>query len=140
MTATITYRKTRDGEWVAYGPAAAIRTNTYVTVTKKSGQSKREYIDRIGRPFTVAGAQMRYGYIGTDPEAALAEAEELLATPVADWLASTTRQRPTRRPGGICAECDQPRRNLTECLDSSGIPGMCCPRCAATPRYERSFA
>lgn len=42
--------------------------------------------------------------------------------------------------GGICDECQKPRRNLRECRDSSGIVGRCCPQCASLPSYERSFA
>lgn len=42
--------------------------------------------------------------------------------------------------GGICAECEEPRRNLVECRDSSGILGMCCARCASLAPWERSFA
>lgn len=121
--ATITYRKTRDGEWVAYGPAAAIRTNTYVEVTQKSGQTKREYIERIGRPFTAGGQQMRYGYIGEDPEAAFAEAEQLLAQP----LPTTTPSRATSR--ATCDNCGKPARRLYWANDLSGLRGRVCGTC-----------
>lgn len=118
-TAThITYRKAKTGEWVVYGPATAIKAGTTVTVTKRSGETKTERVARVGRPFTVAGRQMLYGYI----EARRAAAPSAAAS------------------GGICDECGQPRRNLSECWDSSGIAGMCCPRCASYPAYERSFA
>lgn len=61
-TATITYRKTKSGEWVAYGPATAIRVGT-VTVTKKSGETKTETVERLGRTFTVDGTEMVYDYL-----------------------------------------------------------------------------
>jgi len=72
MTTTapkITYRKTRQGQWVAYGPASAITAGTTVTVTRASGETRTEYIASAGRPFAAGGAQMAYGYIGTAPEA-----------------------------------------------------------------------
>lgn len=78
-TATITYRKTKQGEWVAFGPLAAFKeqvitpggvdtiTVDSVVVTKRSGESKVERIRDIGRPFTVDGVQMVYGYIAQSP-------------------------------------------------------------------------
>lgn len=61
--------------------------------------------------------------------------------------ATESLDRPARRngggrsrSGGVCAECEEPRRNLTECRDSSGIVARCCPRCAALSPWERSFA
>lgn len=73
-TARITYRKTKQGEWVAYGPAAeffqtigdrTIRRN-YVTVTKRSGEADLRAVERTGRIFTVAGVEMVYGYLERD--------------------------------------------------------------------------
>lgn len=61
-TATISYRKTKAGEWVAYGPADALRVGP-VTVAKKSGETKSETVSRLGRPFSVDGRQMVYGYL-----------------------------------------------------------------------------
>jgi hypothetical protein len=60
--ATITYRKTQQGEWVAYGPAAVMRKGA-VTVTKKDGSIKTEHVGRLGKTFTVAGVPMVYGYL-----------------------------------------------------------------------------
>lgn len=62
-TAQISYRKTQSGEWVAFGPADALRSNTTVTITKRDGTTKTEHIVRIGRPFSANGRQMVYGYI-----------------------------------------------------------------------------
>ena len=62
MAAAITYRKTQQGEWVAYGPASVMRTGG-VTVTKRDGSIKTEQVERIGKTFTVSGIQMVYGYL-----------------------------------------------------------------------------
>lgn len=64
QTTKITYRKTKSGEWVAYGPASAMHTG-YIAITKRDGTTKGEQISRLGRPFFVAGAEMVYGYIGS---------------------------------------------------------------------------
>jgi len=46
-----------------------------------------------------------------------------------------------RRDGGICAECEQPRRHLVDATDACGILARICPACARnTTRHERSFA
>lgn len=61
-TPAITYRKTKAGEWVAYGPAAVIRPGT-VTVTRRDGSTRTETIERAGKAFTAGGTQMAYGYL-----------------------------------------------------------------------------
>lgn len=61
-TATITYRKAKSGEWVAFGPADALRVGP-VRVSKKSGETKSETVSRLGKPFSVDGRQMVYGYL-----------------------------------------------------------------------------
>jgi hypothetical protein len=58
----ITYRKTKAGEWVAFGPADLIAPGP-VTVHKKDGSTKDETITKVGRPFTVDGREMAYGYL-----------------------------------------------------------------------------
>jgi hypothetical protein len=62
MAAAITYRKTQQGEWVAYGPAAAMRKGA-VTVSKRDGSIKTEQVERLGKTFTVGGVPMCYGYL-----------------------------------------------------------------------------
>ncbi len=115
MTATTTpethYRKTKTGTWVAFGPAAAIIAGAELTVTTRSGAAKIEHIERVGRPFTVDGVQMVYGYLADRPAA----------------------------HGGVCENCDASTGSLTECSDSSGISGYCCSRCASAPAVELSF-
>lgn len=58
----LTYRRTKAGEWVAYGPAAAVRLGR-VTVAKKDGGTKTETVTRVGRPFRVDGVECAYGYL-----------------------------------------------------------------------------
>jgi len=115
----VTYRKTKTGEWVAYGPASLVCPG-FVTVTKRSGEAKQELVERVGRPFTAEGVEMVYGYLAAK--------------------APATARPAGKGRGGICDECGEPRRNLQECADSSGIGGLCCPRCASQPAYCRSFA
>lgn len=65
----ITYRKTKRGEWVAYGPFSAFpewnekTTCLGVTVHKKDGTPNSETVTRLGKPFTVNGTEMVYGYL-----------------------------------------------------------------------------
>jgi hypothetical protein len=62
--AKITYRKTRQGKWVAYGPAAAMPApGALAEIAKRGGGRDFAYIAYIGRPFTVDGTEMVYGYI-----------------------------------------------------------------------------
>jgi hypothetical protein len=59
----IRYRKTKTGQWVAFGPADRIHAGATVTVTKRDGSIKVEYVESVGRPFAVDGQQMVYGYL-----------------------------------------------------------------------------
>ena len=63
MNGQITYRKTREGEWVVMGPVAAVRANGTVLVTRRDGTTKMESIARVGSPFSVNGVSMVYGHI-----------------------------------------------------------------------------
>lgn len=103
----ITYRKTKAGEWVAYGPATAIRTGVVVTVAKKDGSTKTEHIASVGRAFLVNGTPMVYGY--------LAKAEQT----------STAHSH----AAAMCDECGQ-RRATTTARDMSGFLGRVCGLCA----------
>ena len=58
------YRKTRQGEWVVFGPATAVRKGL-VDVTKKDGTTKTERVVRVGKTFAVDGVECCYGYIGS---------------------------------------------------------------------------
>jgi hypothetical protein len=57
-----TYRKTKEGRWVVYGPATDVRAGASVTVTTKAGKTKTERIVSTGKTFTVDGRTMVYGY------------------------------------------------------------------------------
>jgi hypothetical protein len=66
---SLSYRKTRDGEWVVFGPKAEMWDGLYnkpagnVVVTKKDGTKKTESIDHLGKPFQADGVECCYGYI-----------------------------------------------------------------------------
>lgn len=64
----ISYRKTKDGKWVAFGPVAEVRVGT-VTVTKASGERKTEQVVSLGKPFEANGTQCVYGYLATSAPA-----------------------------------------------------------------------
>lgn len=76
MTApiAISYRRTKTGEWVAYGPAAEVKPGP-VCITKANGDEKLAIVDRVGRPFTVDGAQMVYGYLVDGARRIMADAD-----------------------------------------------------------------
>ena len=61
--ANVTYRQTREGQWVAFGPAAIVQAGNAVTVTKRDGTVKLENVVRVGNPFVVDGVAMVYGYL-----------------------------------------------------------------------------
>jgi hypothetical protein len=106
--AQITYAKLKNGEW---GIKSAIPLkDDYVTVTKKSGETKLEHIS--GKVWSGNGVHL---------------------------YAIFQRQPTASAHGQRCAECGRPGAKI-ECSDSSGIRGLCCPRCAALSQYERSFA
>lgn len=66
MTTTITYRKTGKGEWVAFGPAAAmpdLRYTSLISVTRKDGGTDRWYVTRLGREFDADGRKCCYAYL-----------------------------------------------------------------------------
>lgn len=119
----ITYRKTRAGEWVAFGPVAEIQAGREVTVTKRSGQTKTELVDRIGKPFVVDGTKMVYGYIDT---AARREIAQLARDDAQVRREDAARRRSVRR---MCGECGE-RRAVTTATDLSGIVGNVCGVCA----------
>lgn len=120
------FRKTKTDEWVVMAPVARLRQcldqeSGELSVRKANGEWKVVDLARVGKPFTVDGVEMAYGYLRQD--------EKLRQSKPAG-----------SGKGGICDECQQPRRNLRECRDSSGLVGLCCPRCASMADYERSFA
>jgi len=113
----VTYSRLRSGEWGVRGPASHLAAGSRVTVGRKDGSTSEVVIGRI---------------LWTGDGVALATIESSSS--------SSRSSSRSSRSGGIRDACEEPRRHLTECRDSSGISGMCCPRCAALSSYERSFA
>ena len=95
----VTYRKTQDGSWVAFGPAHTVQPGCAVTVTKRDGTTKVEFVERIGRPFTVDGVTCVYGYLRA-PELTLGQAN---------------RRNFARAGGRACPECGD--RNCAKAWD-----------------------
>lgn len=62
MTTAPSYRKTKSGEWVVFGPAASVRLGQ-VAVSKRDGAAKVETVAKLGKPFRVDGVECVYGYI-----------------------------------------------------------------------------
>jgi hypothetical protein len=58
----IHYRKTKTGQWVAYGPAAEVATGE-ISITKADGTLETRTVASVGRSFAVDGSQMVYGYL-----------------------------------------------------------------------------
>ncbi len=112
----ITYRKTKTGHYVVYGPAASIKAGSVVTVTKKNGMTKQEHVESIGKPFTVDGVQMVYGY-----------------------LTASSPHHPYRTGGRECDNCGGPGARFHR-FDSSGLAGTVCAACNYEDDYNLSFA
>ena len=72
-TQRVTYRRTRHGEWVVYGPADIIRPLRDVEVTTRDGRTRIEPIASVGKAFKVDGVLMRYGYIDQEARRELRE-------------------------------------------------------------------
>jgi hypothetical protein len=110
--AKITYRKTRQGEWVAFGPVSAmpdLRNTSLIDVTRKDGGTDRWYVTRLGREFSAGGVPHVYAYLDRK---------------VGKLGSSAGGIR-----GAMCDECGE-RRAVTTGRDMSGIPGRVCGTCA----------
>lgn len=59
----IRYRKTKTGEWVAFGAADKITAGAQIQVTKTDGTTVTETVARTGKTFQVDGYTMVYGYL-----------------------------------------------------------------------------
>lgn len=57
-----TFRKTKMGEWVVFGPARDVRVGP-VRVRKRSGQVETKNVVRLGSTFMVNGVPHVYGYL-----------------------------------------------------------------------------
>jgi hypothetical protein len=112
----MSWKKTRDGEWVVCGAASELRqaakTYTALPVTSRSGQTKWVQIARVGRAF---GDGLAYGYL------------------------ATSAGRSASRSSEQCDECGRTGARH-ERTDSSGIAGLVCDRCSRLASHELSFA
>lgn len=131
----ITYRKTSQGEWVAFGPASEIKAGSDITVAKKSGERETRHVNAAGKPFLVDGVKMVYGYLA-DRE--ISE-EKRQAGFAAMWSGTASVPAPRKPARQQCAECGE-RAGRHERRDSSGIPGLVCDRCDREPSHALSFA
>ena len=112
-TATIRYRKTSKGEWVAFGPASALRIGS-VTVTKSDGTTKTEYVEKLGKTFQAGGTDCCYGY--------------LRKTAASHAPAGARKCRACGGNAHKCDECGE-RWPVTEAVDMSGLGGCVCGIC-----------
>ena len=88
MTTTLapTYRRTRRGERVVFGPADVIRPGHSVTVHLEDGTVALERPVGVGRPFRAGGQSVVYGYLGrarppiVEPEECLGCGSPILAS------------------------------------------------------------
>lgn len=68
-TPTFTFRKTKTGEWVGFGPATmieAVNPGSDIIITKRDGTQKLETVAKWGKPFTANGKTMVYAYLARD--------------------------------------------------------------------------
>lgn len=61
-TSTPTFRKTKTGEWVAFGPAHLIHTGE-IQIAKRDGATTSRTVERVGKTFQVNGVDCAYGYL-----------------------------------------------------------------------------
>jgi hypothetical protein len=106
------YRKTKSGEWVVFGPAATVRPGR-VNVAKRDGTTKAETVERVGRPFVVDGVECVYGYI----------AERGATTPATSSGLDMSREAIAARNRAHfgsyeCEECGERVRPGTRCWET----------------------
>lgn len=124
-TATrITYRKTRTGEWVAFGPADQIAAGREVTVSKRDGSTKTELVASTGKTFQVDGQAMRYGYLDRETGREIAAGRREDAT----LRRQDRAARPSRRNNWQTRPC-QDCQDIEDMSDAMG-----CARHRGNPR------
>jgi len=92
---TVTYRRTKSGEWVVYGPASVVRVGA-VEVVKLSGEAKIEQVESLGRPFRVDGVEMVYGYLAHSAQ---------MCEECGERKATTTVYDSSGISGRVCGRC-----------------------------------
>jgi hypothetical protein len=101
----ITYRKTKDGKWVACGPVAEVKIGE-VTVTKASGERKTEQVVSLGHPFQTDNGTLVYGYLAAR------------APSLAPQTTSAPRSVSARTRRYICEECGDWVNPGTSCWET----------------------
>jgi hypothetical protein len=105
-TGTVAYRKTRDGEWAAYGAPGDVHLGE-ITVTKKSGEAKTENVIRVSQPFNTDDGLRVYGYLGA-------------RKPAARPAGARGGRFPAHRAGG-CLDCGRPLTDFDR--RAASVPG-----------------
>jgi len=122
---TATWRKTKSGEWVAFGNAAdlkaALDNDLSVTMVRKDGTEQTRVLAKVGRSFDVDGVEMCYGYLMPEMTSAQMAFAGYQAPAAAE-------KNPTK---GYCEECGRWDRRRVQAYDLSGISGMVCRPCKA---------
>jgi hypothetical protein len=107
----ISYRKTKEGLWVAFGPAAEVHIGQ-ITITKKSGETKSEKVEKVGNSFMVNGIPHVYGYL----------------TPSSSSSSPSPKKTYTKsypKTSGRCRECHGPLVNAPHHRAMGGLCGNC---------------
>lgn len=99
------YTKTRSGEWVALGLVTEVTKGRTVTVTKRDGSSKQEYVTKVGSTFTAKwgehkGQKCCYGYLAPTPAPTKTYAPEYCGYPC-----PVTKRR-CNAYNGPCHDCE----------------------------------
>lgn len=125
---TATWRKTKRGEWVAFGNAedlkAALDNDLPITMVRKDGSTQTRDITKVGRAFAVNGVAMCYGYLRP-------EDRRTTGKNMPGWakMQAATRNSGKARSGGRCDECGGFSKTRVPAHDMSGLAGMVCTRC-----------
>ena len=135
-----TYTKLRDGSWGIKVPGKAV-PGQQVTVETRAGARKQEVVGIVmwTGADRFSGGTASLCTIGVKGAGGMAPRVPGEFRPVEE-PASYQRSPYEADDFDECAECGVRSRGMRDCVDSSGITGPCCPRCARMSRYERSFA
>lgn len=113
QTSPAAYRKTKTGEWVAFGPVSLVKVGP-VAIAKRDGSTKVETVASVGKTFKVDGVACCYGYLGETK----AKITSVTTSPA--------------RHSAMCDECGE-RRAVMAATDLSGIAGRVCRICSNGP-------
>ena len=103
-TAQPTFRKTKTGQWVAFGPVTNLRVGQ-VAVSKRDGSTKTVVVEKLGRAFTVDGVQCAYGYIAETTTAAAARPARRRYFPRYELCRHCGGDGAVEQELGECAKC-----------------------------------